>query len=353
MGMFDFDPEKMKQESEDTNNSKMWLNVANSAANGLLSAPSASEIRLGVKRGPVNVGLDKVADSLQDPWEKQKKTYEAFKSAKEGQALESDADPESKSNKALDALLMSKYKADPAKLQGLTKAQKMELFGNPGKLAEIEAQSQISFNNDMAKQRASQGFQSREKQLDRQAELDKENFKRTTEYAKKNDPNEKMKNLSGTDKARYDNALMVAKAVDQMGAALDGGDNTYSMIGDNNYTEAQRRAAEAYGRMQSGGAINKEEEARFLKMLPGITDSKEMQRQKLTGQRDEMMSRLKTLGFTPQEAGYTPTEFKYGASETPKDPKKDSEAVQWALANPNDPRALKIMEKNGVKVGGR
>jgi len=105
--------------------------------------------------------------------------------------------------------------------------------------------------------------------------------------------------------------------------------------------------------MQSGGAINKEEEARFLKMLPGITDSKEMQRQKLTGQRDEMMSRLKTLGFTPQEAGYTPTEFKYGASETPKDPKKDSEAVQWALANPNDPRALKIMEKNGVKVGGR
>lgn len=140
------------------------------------------------------------------------------------------------------------------------------------------------------------------------------------ELARKNAPEERIKNLSGTDKARYDNALMTLKGIDDMGTALDNGQNTFSTIGDNDYTAAARRATEAYGRMQSGGAINKEEEKRFEKTLPGTTDSKEMQRKKLITQRDEMVSRLKTLGFTPEEAGYQPRDFKYG-SEARKAPK--------------------------------
>lgn len=32
---------------------------------------------------------------------------------------------------------------------------------------------------------------------------------------------------------------------------------------------------------------------------------------------------------------------------------KHEEAVQWALNNPSDPRAAKILQKNGVKVGGK
>lgn len=312
MGMFDFDPEKLQQESDDTNNSKSWLNVANSAANGLLSAPSAAEIMLGQKRAPVNVGLDKVADGLKDPWEKQKKTYEAFKAAKDGQALEGDTEVDSREANAMRGLLISKYKVDPEQVKELNKRQMSELFGNTGKMAEIEKQSQINFNNEMAKQRAAQGFTASENAKSRQAELDKELLKRNLETAKKNDPQDRLKNMSGTDKARFDNALMVARSIDEMGSALDQGDNTFSLIGDNNYTEAQRKAAEAYGRMQSGGAINKDEEKRFLAMLPGTTDSKEMQRKKLISQREEMLSRLKTLGFSPQEAGYAQRDFSYG-----------------------------------------
>jgi hypothetical protein len=315
MRLFDFDPEKLKQESEDANNSKMWLNVANSAANNVLSAPSASEIMLGQKRAPVNVGLDKVASGIEDPWEKQKKTYEAYKASKDGQALEADTDENSREANAMRALLVSKYKADPEQVSGMNKRQMSELFGNTGKMAEIQQQAEVNFKNEMAKQKASQGFTAGENEKNRQAEMNKEMLKRSLEQAKKNDPGDKMKAMSGADKARFDNALMVSKALDEMGSALDKGDNTFSLFGDNNYTEAQRKAAEAYGRMQSGGAINKDEEERFLAMLPGVKDSKEMQRKKILSQRDEMMSRLKTLGFTPEEAGYSPKSFAYGAGK--------------------------------------
>ncbi len=138
--------------------------------------------------------------------------------------------------------------------------------------------------------------------------------------AQKNSPEGRLKALSGTDKARYDNALMALKGIDDMAAALDNGQNTFSVVGDNDYTAASRRATEAYGRMQSGGAINKEEESRFEKTLPGLTDSKEIQRKKLMAQKAEMISRLKTLGFTPEQAGYEPKDFKYG-SEARKQPK--------------------------------
>jgi hypothetical protein len=75
----------------------------------------------------------------------------------------------------------------------------------------------------------------------------------------------KMNKLNSADKARFDNALMAIKGLDEMSSALGSGQNTFSLVGDNDYTAAARRATEAYGRMQSGGAINKDEEMRFQK----------------------------------------------------------------------------------------
>lgn len=151
-------------------------------------------------------------------------------------------------------------------------------------------------------------IEARKQQAQMQMDLKREEIKR------KNMPDERLKNLSGTDKARFDNVQMVLKGIDDMGAALDNGQNTFSVVGDNDYTAASRRATEAYGRMQSGGAINKEEEKRFEATLPGMRDSKEMQRKKLMVQRDEMISRLKTLGFNPQDIGYQPRDFNYGSN---------------------------------------
>lgn len=168
------------------------------------------------------------------------------------------------------------------------------------------------------------------------------------ELIKKNLPEERIKNLSGTDKARFDNALMTLKGIDDMGAALDNGQNTFSLVGDNDYTAASRRATEAYGRMQSGGAINKEEEKRFEATLPRTSDAKEMQRSKLLKQRDEMLSRIKTLGFTPEQIDYQPKSFSYGSKESPQsniESKINSFMQKNGISDKNE--AIRILKEHG------
>lgn len=84
--------------------------------------------------------------------------------------------------------------------------------------------------------------------------------------------------------------------LNDMRSALKSGDNTFSVIGDNKFTEARRRAAENFGRLQSGGAISKDEEARFVEMLPTWKDSAEMQATKLAKLEAEMRARIGAEG---------------------------------------------------------
>jgi hypothetical protein len=143
-------------------------------------------------------------------------------------------------------------------------------------------------------------------------------------------PEIKLAKLNTSDKARYDNSKLGLEYVQKMDNALANGDNTFSLVGDNNFTNAQAYAAEAFGRMQSGGAINKDEEARFLRMAPRPTDSLEMQRTKLANQQKLFADRLNTLGFTPEEAGLSLKEISYGAA---KSPPKDGDTKQINGAN--------------------
>lgn len=127
-----------------------------------------------------------------------------------------------------------------------------------------------------------------------------------------NAPQARAAKLPSGDKARLDNALMALKGLNEMGQSLDAGENTFNLIGDNNYTAAERRATEAYGRMQSGGAINKDEEKRFGQTLPGSLDNALMQRKKILDQQNEMVSRIRTLGFEPKDFGVEMQSFNYG-----------------------------------------
>lgn len=204
-------------------------------------------------------------------------------------------------------------KAYGDKWQHVTSADSNLLF-KPLELSEtIKNRAELARQREESSRLREESYQARlaEQEMRRQERQDAIDLK-AEEENKKNTPEERIKALDTSGKARFDNALMVLKAIDEMGVALDNGDNTFSLVGDNAYSAASRRATEAFGRLQSGGAINKDEEKRFEKTLPMSTDDKKMQRHKLLTQREEMLSRLKTLGFTPEQIGYQTRNFNYG-----------------------------------------
>lgn len=191
-------------------------------------------------------------------------------------------------------------------------------------------------------------------------------------FPTKRDPNapasslsadQRLAKLSGSDKARYDNVRMGLDSVAGMSNALKSGDNTFSVIGDNDFTISRRTFEEALGRMQSGGAINSDEEKRFRAMLPSMTDSAEIQQKKLASLQSEMNSRLATLGFKPEEVGSN--ESARAVTQKSSDPNagvvknanaatgvpssEDLQAFKWARDNPNDPRSKAILQTLRVK----
>ena len=106
---------------------------------------------------------------------------------------------------------------------------------------------------------------------------------------------DKVKGLSGEQIKRYDSASMGLDAAKGMIKALGEGDNTFSIVGDNDYTMWRSRWNEAFGRMQSGGAIQSAELETFEKMVPTMYDSKEIQMKKLGWVENEMNRRISNL----------------------------------------------------------
>jgi len=78
----------------------------------------------------------------------------------------------------------------------------------------------------------------------------------------------------------------------------------FDLKSDNPLSMALRKAAEAYGRLQSGGAINKEEEARFLSTIFKPSDTNEMMMRKLRDFKQMMKDReyiIRTGEFPDKE----------------------------------------------------
>lgn len=166
---------------------------------------------------------------------------------------------------------------------------------------------------------------------------------------------QRLAGLKGEQKARFDNARMGLNAVAGMQSALAQGQNTFSLIGDNDFTRFRRDFEEAIGRMQSGGAISSDEEKRFRTMAPTKWDSKEVQEAKLAQLSSEMGERLKTLGVQPEEVSKSPILAKSGKEKSALIPSamaggagkptaEDFQALQWAKSNMNDPRAKSVLQ---------
>lgn len=125
--------------------------------------------------------------------------------------------------------------------------------------------------------------------------------------------------LSGEAKKMLGLANEGINAVNGMTAALDSGvgpsriDSNTPLLGtfvsDNAFTSNQRIAAEMFGRLQSGGAINKEEENRFIAMGPRPGDDPQQARLKLAAQKAALEDRMKIVGGSPESLaaiGVTP-----------------------------------------------
>lgn len=68
-------------------------------------------------------------------------------------------------------------------------------------------------------------------------------------------------------------------------------------------SEATTKLSDDIGRLRSGGAINKDEESRFLKMLPTGADDPTTSKRKLSSLAAEMKSRLGAYGFQDEQLG--------------------------------------------------
>lgn len=119
--------------------------------------------------------------------------------------------------------------------------------------------------------------------------------------------------MGAAEKEKYTIGLSALKAVGDMDKALlEGGrKGMISLVGDSPYTMAKRTFAEMLGRLQSGGAINKDEEARFNKMAPTVLDSPEIAKSKLKNLKEMMEQRIEIY------SGKKPAQSELAYGKTP------------------------------------
>jgi hypothetical protein len=157
----------------------------------------------------------------------------------------------------------------------------------------------------------------------------------------------KDRKLSQDERQLLNNSALAYKAIFDMEDAIRKGVNKRTLVGDNDYTYAQNRFVEGIGRMQSGGAIGKEETENFKRLIPGMFDGKDLTNKKIKDMKLELEARLKSIGFEPKEVLESRT---YGQDEI--SPTERSQAIDWATANQNskDPETRR---KAMVILGGK
>jgi hypothetical protein len=99
-----------------------------------------------------------------------------------------------------------------------------------------------------------------------------------------------------------------------------------SFVNDSPIDEATTKLSDDIGRLRSGGAINQDEEARFLKMLPTPADDDATAYRKLANMRTEFQNKLSVFGIS--EKDLSATGFKFNAE--PK--KKAMSFEEWKAA---------------------
>lgn len=110
-----------------------------------------------------------------------------------------------------------------------------------------------------------------------------------------------MAKLPSTDKLRVQLLGEMNVQAQRMKDALANGDNTFSIIGDNDYTAARREYNMALTRLQSGANAPPAEVAMYESMLPKISDSADQQQAKLESAVGKTNFGIQSYGLDPEE----------------------------------------------------
>jgi hypothetical protein len=116
-----------------------------------------------------------------------------------------------------------------------------------------------------------------------------------------------------------------------------------------------KTAKQSIGKFLEGGVLRKEDEAKYDAILPAGGDTPEVARQKainvnalIQAKKAANMESFRAQGYNI--AGMNSSSGGQSAQGTMAN--EDGRAVQWALANPNDPKATQILKLNKVNQSG-
>lgn len=153
----DLDLADLQKQSQDASDKKAMYQILGGAFQNAASTPTAYELLKGGRSTAPDLksGFDAAANAVQDPWEKQKKTYEMFKAAADNQNAQRDqgyqtalADGDSVQSKAIKAVGIKNgiFSAqDAANMSGYDAAKLVD----PKALGEIKAKAAVEMGNKM------------------------------------------------------------------------------------------------------------------------------------------------------------------------------------------------------------
>lgn len=302
--------DELERQAQEARDQKALLGIAGSALQGTASAPSFYEIYKGRSLGgrpDIKGAFDAAASGISDPQQKAEKSmalaklaFENQKAKREQGDVERDSDPSSPAS--MSARAWAKANGLPA--SDTDSAYDLERKFGLKNLFSKKLTDQADFQRQVQIANLNHANAREIARMNNEADLAKYNAQERAKLGGL-DPNSvegRQAKMSGERQQRLDNARMGFAAVQKMqDALLNKGQNTFSLLGDNDFTMNRTAFEEALGRMQSGGAISEDEEKRFKGMAPTMTDSSEIQKKKLANLSAEMELRMKALGFTPEE----------------------------------------------------
>lgn len=125
-----------------------------------------------------------------------------------------------------------------------------------------------------------------------------------------------------------------------------------------NYDQSRKQKAQIIGGILEGGKLTNEDFERYYKMMPSPWDTDHQAENKLNELKQTLALKRKGMVDTLGGAGFNVSGVQPKDEKPKSEPfpgrndgalsPQDKEAISWAKANPDDPRAAKIFERLGM-----